>query len=313
MRQEWIADGTQRLDQFLASRTTLSRSRLRRAIDEGCVSVNGIRDLKPALHLKIGDRVLLDCTDLPAEGAFVHPVDLRLPVLFEDKACIVIAKPAGIAVHPGAGMPEDEATILHGVAHLFAERGLPFSTETALVHRLDKDTTGCLLIAKTAAAHRALQEQFASRTTAKTYLALVAGIPDPPAAVIDAPVGRNLTDRTKMSVLRTSASREAKTTYRTVAAGPGCALLACDLHTGRTHQIRVHLAAIGHPLLGDARYASSASERLTQDMELSSLCLHAWKLTFVSPADGGRHTVTAPLPAAFLAALKGVGITPPAD
>jgi 23S rRNA pseudouridine1911/1915/1917 synthase len=311
MQQEWKAEATGRLDAFLSERSSLSRSRLRRAIDDGHVRINGTTATKPAQRVHAGDDVLLLLDDLPTEGAQIAAADLALPVLYEDAVCMVLAKPAGISVHPGAGMPEDEATILHGIAHVFAERNIPFSTETALVHRLDKDTTGCLLVAKTAAAHRALQEQFAKRTTEKTYLTIVAGTPVPPAAMIDAPVGRNLTSRTKMSVLKTATSRDAKTTYRTLATGAGAALLACDLHTGRTHQIRVHLTSIGHPILGDRTYASSASKRLSEELKADTLCLHAWTLSFTSPADSARKTVTMPPPAAFTGVLERCGMPQP--
>jgi 23S rRNA pseudouridine1911/1915/1917 synthase len=311
MQQEWVAEATGRLDAFLTERSSLSRSRLRRAIDSGCVRINGIVAAKPAQRVHAGEHVLLDLGDLPAEGAQITATDLTLPVVYEDDACMVICKPAGISVHPGSGMPEDEATILHGIAHLFEERDIPFSTETALVHRLDKDTTGCLLIAKTAGAHRALQEQFAARTTEKTYLAIVAGIPDPPAAVIDAPVGRNMVSRTKMSVLKTSSSRDARTTYRTLGTGEGAALLACDLHTGRTHQIRVHLSSVGHPILGDHTYGSATSGRLSEELGAKTVCLHAWTLSFTSPAGNKRTTVRVPPPATFAGVLDAAGIELP--
>ena len=213
---ELIVDTPARLDAFLATKTSLSRSRVRKSIDMELVTINGVTELKPARRVKAGDRVEIDIDALPTEGARIEPADLSFEVLYQDAACMVINKPAGIAVHPGTGMAPGEQTILHGIAHLFGNLKIPFSTETALVHRLDKDTTGCLLVAKTAAAHEALQKQFADRTVRKSYLAIVAGVPDPKEAVIDAPVGRNLTDRRRMSVLRTSVSRDAKTTYHTI-------------------------------------------------------------------------------------------------
>lgn len=294
---ELTVDSPARLDAFLASKTSLSRSRVRKAIDMELVTINDKTELKPARKVRAGDVVEIDVDSLPTEGARIEPADLSMDVLYEDDACMVVNKPAGVAVHPATGMPPGEQTVLHGIAYLFSERKIPFSTETALVHRLDKDTTGCLLIAKTAAAHTALQEQFAERTVKKSYMAVVAGVPDPAEATIDAPVGRNLTDRRKMSVLRTSVSREARTTYKTVDASDSAALLKCDLHTGRTHQIRVHLSTIGHPILGDRTYASSTSGKLTEHLGVPGLCLHAAELTFRSPADNGEHTVHAPLPA----------------
>ncbi len=300
-----------RLDAILAGQTSLSRSRVRKAIDLELVTVNGEAMLKPAKKVREGDFVEIDVDALPVEGALVTPIDLRLEILYEDDACMVISKPAGIAVHPGSGMPDDEKTILHGIAWLFLKRGIPFSTETALVHRLDKGTTGCLLIAKTAAAHIALQEQFSSRTVKKFYLAIVSGVPEHREAVIDAPIGRNLTDRTKMSVLQTTVSKDAKTSYVVLDASAECALLRCDLHTGRTHQIRVHLASIGHPLLGDDKYGSSQSNEHSLQCGADHLCLHAHSLAFVSPADNIQHRVRAPLPSFFRDVLTEAGLKVP--
>ncbi|MDD5469765.1 MAG: RluA family pseudouridine synthase [Candidatus Peribacteraceae bacterium] len=304
--QQFPVTAKQRLDLFLVAETGLSRARAQGLIKEGRVKVNDHAVTKVAQVLHAGDRVQVEAAEV-REVAEVAEADLHLEVLYEDDACLVLYKPAGYAVHP-APTTKGEKTILHGVAHLFRVRSLPFSADAVLVHRLDRETTGCLLIAKTAEAHRALQKQFEERTTRKTYLALVAGVPQPPEAVIDAPVGRQLTDRTRMSVFKTSVSREAQTTYRTLTSAHGCALLACDLHTGRTHQVRVHLSSIGHPILGDPTYRSSESEKLTEEFAVQNLCLHAWQLTFRSPADGEKHTVEAPLPATFKTAIQSVGV-----
>ena len=307
---EFTVSTSSRLDAFLTAATSpLSRSQVQRLILDGRVKVNGVVVHKPALRLHEGDRVAVSSFDFAQDDIEVfEPVDLRLPVLYEDDACLVIDKPAGIAVHP-APTTKGEPTILHGIAQMFQKRGLPFSAGTALVHRLDRETTGCLLVAKTPEAHSALQKQFKDRTTVrKTYLALVAGVPDPPSAVIEAPVGRKLTDRTKMSVLKTSVSRDAKTTYRTRQAFDDCALLECDLHTGRTHQIRVHLSSIGHPILGDPTYASQKSEKISQHHDVRNLCLHAWELSFVSPADGEKHEIVAGIPDVLAAVLQLLGV-----
>jgi len=278
----------------------------------GGVEVNGEEVTKPAQKLREGDSVFqkMENEELSRETT-IAPLDLHLPVLYEDKECLVLSKPAGIAVHPGAGMGSEDATILHGIAHLFAERDLPFSRESVLVHRLDKETTGCLLVAKNAQSHLALQKQFAQRSVSKTYLALVAGQPDPPAAMINAPIGRNLTDRTKMSVLRTSISREAKTTYRTLETTGKATLVQCDLHTGRTHQIRVHMSSVGHPVLGDVLYGSSASSAFGKTSGIEGMCLHAWKLRFLSPTKIQEIAVQAPLPLPFTLALEKLHIGSP--
>jgi len=305
---EWLVSYPHRLDSFLAEEgRVLSREKAKRAIEEGHVRVNDVIVKKPAHRLEPGDRVIVsDDASTPTESA-IEPKDLHLEILYEDEQCFVINKPAGYSVHPGAGAI-DEPTILHGVALLFTKMKIPFSSESVLVHRLDKDTTGCLLIAKNPAAHIALQKQFETRTVKKTYLALVAGIPEKSQAKIDAPIGRSSMNPTKMAITGTSTSREAQTTYRIVGKASNVALLECDLHTGRTHQIRVHLAGIGHPVLGDSSYSSALSERVVQEWEVESLCLHAWKLTFESPADAKDHAIEAHLPAQFLEILKKLNI-----
>lgn len=313
MPSEWTVSAPQRLDAFLADQNPeVSRSRIQRAIKEGSVEVNGEEVLRPAHRLKPEDAVfLLSAWEESGRGNPVEPVDLSLPVLYEDVDCMVVDKPAGIAVHPGTGMAPGSATILHGIAHLFLERGILFSSENVLVHRLDKETTGCLLVSKTASAHAALQQQFAERGVRKAYLALVSGQPEPAKALIDSPIGRNLTDRTRMSVLRTSVSREAKTGYRTLETTGAVSLLECDLHTGRTHQVRVHASSIGHPILGDPVYGSAASRALSEEYAVSGMCLHAWKIAFISPSKVKEISVAAPLPLSFVRALEAFGIAVP--
>jgi 23S rRNA pseudouridine1911/1915/1917 synthase len=306
---EWIVSLPERLDVFLAGAAPgVSRNRAQTAIEEGRVTVNEGVVTKPAYRLQEGDAVVLE-DEAPRTSA-IEPVDLHLTVLYEDDVCFALDKPAGIAVHPGAGMAPSEKTLLDGIAYLFKERSLPFSEDAVLVHRLDKETTGCILIAKTREAHTALQEQFANRTVEKMYLALVAGIPQHPQAMIDAPIGRSVSKKTSMAVLGASAAREAQTTYKTLAtsAARNLALLACTLHTGRTHQVRVHLSSIGHPVLGDSTYTNELSERLTQELDIRSLCLHAWKLTFRSPADQKEHAVAAPVASSFTEILRKIGI-----
>ncbi len=288
----------------------ISRIKARDLIKGGAVMVNGRIARKAAAIVGPEDVIEISATGEPVTETRIQAADLKLEVLYEDDACLVINKPAGIPVHPGAGIPRDAVTILHGIVHLFAERGIPFSSASVLVHRLDKDTTGCLLIAKTPAAHKALQMQFEHRTVKKFYLALVAGIPQPPAATIDASIGRSTGDRTKMTILGSSKTREAQTTYRTLATGGNnAALLSCELHTGRTHQIRVHLHGIGHPILGDPTYRTAGSEKLSLASGIDFLCLHAWKLTFVSPADQQEHEVMAPVSQRMKEAMERASIS----
>lgn len=303
-----------RLDAFLAENCSdCSRGQLQKCIKAGDVQVNGTVQKKPSHQLQPDDVVAMADSALANQQSnddniHIEAADLLLEVLYEDEACMVVNKPAGYAVHPGDGMSVDEKTILHGIAYLLEERAAPFVPGSTLVHRLDKDTTGCILVAKTVQAHAELQHQFKDRTVEKVYLALVAGVPKPATAMIDSPIGRNLTDRTRMSVLKTSVSRDAQTTYRTLASHSGASLLECDLHTGRTHQVRVHLHSIGHPILGDTTYTSSESNTLTKDFAVRSLCLHAYKLDFTSPASGERITVQSKLPDTFISALEAAGM-----
>lgn len=292
-----------RLDQFLTAKAGIkSRGEAQRLIQAGLVTVNG-KVLKKA-SAKVSEIDKLEWKDFPvAPVPKAAKVSVKLPVLFEDNHCMVINKPAGVSVHPGSGMEPDEETILSALKPLFRERKLPFSEPEILVHRLDKETTGCLLIAKNPKAHLALQKQFADRTVSKTYLAFVSGIPSPAAAMIDAPIGRNATNRTTMSVLQATAAREARTTYRTLGTAKGAALLACELHTGRTHQIRVHLKSIGHPILGDTTYNTDVSGDLAVKLDIDFLCLHAWKLEFKSPS-GKKVAVKCPPLKNLAAVLK---------
>ena len=298
---EYRVSEPMRLDVFLALQKEIkSRSFGKRLAEDGLVLVNGKAQKKVSMHLESGDTVLV--YDNPKKLAAKQKAaasTVPLEILYEDDACMVINKPAGISVHPGSAMEEDELTILAFLEHHFGTHGLPFSAGETLAHRLDKETTGCLLIAKQSKAHLLLQNQFRDRTVRKTYLALVAGVPAHKRAVIDSPIGRHVSERTRMSVLRSMSGRDAKTEYRTIATSGDVALLECDLHTGRTHQIRVHLSTIGHNLLGDRKYPSSAAQKLEDELAVKSLCLHAWKLSFDSPGTGKRVDVKAPVPEAL--------------
>ncbi len=293
-----VTGGGLRLDQFLAQQEGIkSRSAAAKLIDAGNVRVNGAKEKRSSTLMREGDKVTYDLprgAEVPSESGKTTP----LPILHEDDHCFVIRKPAGLAVQPGTGMEEGEETVISALKPLFRERNLPFSEAEVLVHRLDKDTTGCLLIAKTPEAHMKLQEQFAGRTVEKAYLALVSGQPNPASAIIDAPIGRHGNERTKMSVMQPIGARESRTTYRTIGKAQGVALVECDLHTGRTHQIRVHMQSIGHPVLGDDTYCTKASKDVSKDVGADFMCLHAWKLSFKSPS-GKKVSVQCPLPKRF--------------
>lgn len=303
MRQtEWLeapSGSGMRLDLLLATIPAIkSRSAAQKMIEGGLVRLSGKKELRASRILRANDCVEY-MLPAPAKIPDVAGINQKLPVLYEGDDCLVIEKPSGIAVHPGNGISLNDATILDGIRFLFRERKLPFSQSEVLVHRLDKETTGCLLIAKNPKAHMALQKQFESRTVEKFYLALVAGVPSPKAATIDAPIGRHTGDRTRMSIVQVGKTRNAATTYRTLASAHGIALLSCELHTGRTHQIRVHLSSIGHPILGDEKYQTTVSLKVTAAMQVDFLCLHAWKLSFLSPSSKKKVSVVCPLPKRF--------------
>ncbi len=308
----WVVSAPERLDVFLTREAgALSRGKVQQAITDGKVFINDEVAEKIAFRLQEGDKVELRGDMIEADAGNIEPLNLELTVLYEDDACMVIDKPAGIAVHPGAGMLPGEETILHGIAFLFEERGLPFSSDAVLVHRLDRDTTGCLLVAKTPEAHLMLQKQFETRTINKQYLAIVAGVPSQTKAMIDSPIGRSSGDRIKMGITRMNAPREAQTGYEVLSSSQHASLILCELFTGRTHQIRVHLQAIGHPLLGDDKYGNQLSERIAEEHGIDSLCLHAWKLAFESPADKKRHAVESSISQTMTSAMKKLGLKKP--
>jgi 23S rRNA pseudouridine1911/1915/1917 synthase len=288
-----------RLDAFLAAEHPgQSRSVWKRFIEEGRVEVDGRAAEKPGLVLKSGMAI---AATIP-EAAPSHLVgeDIPIAILFEDPHLAVVLKPAGIVVHPGHGARQ--GTLVHALlGQQLALAPAGGAERPGIVHRLDKDTSGLLLIAKTDAAHRGLAAMFARREIQKTYLALVWGRPTPPAGRIDDAIGRSRRDPTKMTV-RASHARAATTIYRTAETLPGATLLEIDLVTGRTHQIRVHFAARRHPVIGDTRYGG-APWKLLRDPErrevytsFHRLALHATRLAFTHPVTGEPMSFSAPLP-----------------
>lgn len=305
----FVAKDAMRLDLLLVKEGGgRSRAEAQRLIDAGLVRLCGRVVKKASATVRTGDHVEYEELPPSPSETVIGVEDLHLPILYEDSVCLVINKPAGLSVAPGAGRKPGTPTVLHGIAHLFSERHIPFSHDRVLVHRLDKETTGCLLVAKNPDAHSLLQQQFMSRQVRKVYLALVAGIPSPREAIIDAPVGRNIHRKTTMSIIGTRKPREAQTLYRVIGSHGDVALLQCEPRTGRTHQIRVHCAAIGHPILGDRQYTSGKAQKFRHAYEIPSLCLHAWRLTFTSPADQREHEVVAPPPPAFREVMRKVGM-----
>jgi len=276
--------GGLRLDQALARLFhQYSRNRLQAWLEQGHIKVDGKR-LSPRHAVTGGERVVLEPPRLP-DAASPRAQRMPLKIVFEDDALIVIDKPVGLVVHPGAGQPD--RTLMNGLlAHAPALAGVP---RAGIVHRLDKDTSGLLVVAKTVVAQASLVEQLASRTVRRTYLALVQG--DPPASgVIDAPVGRDPRARTRMAV--THRGKESRTTYRVVERFGAAALVECRLDTGRTHQIRVHFQHIRHPLVGDTVYRRGTRHGINFPRQ----ALHAAELSLVHPSSRETMTWRSPLP-----------------
>lgn len=284
----------ERLDAHLARAfPDLSRARLRQLLEQGRLTVSGRTADKPALRLKGGEEVALDVP--PPAPAEPQPQDLPLRVLHEDQDLLVLDKAAGMVVHPAAG--HADGTLVNALLHRVKDlRGVGGELRPGIVHRLDRDTSGCLVVAKHEQALRELQKAFAGRDVHKRYLAIVHGVPRAAKATIDTPYGRHPTQRKKFTG-RLKAAKRAVTGYEVLERFPAAALLEVALHTGRTHQIRVHLAEAGHPLLGDALYGRRRTEVIGRQ------ALHAWKLDFPHPRSGERMSFEAPPPPDFTAAL----------
>jgi 23S rRNA pseudouridine1911/1915/1917 synthase len=288
----------ERLDRWLARRLpALSRARLQALIAAGAVLLDG-RVARPSARVKAGEVVSVT---VPAPDAAVpQPEDIPLAVVYEDPHLVVVDKPAGLVVHPGAGTAAGTLVnaLLHRVKDLSGVGGV---LRPGIVHRLDRGTSGLIVVAKDDATHQDLARQFASRSVEKEYLAVVLGRPRRATGTIEAAIGRDPVHRKRMSV-RAPRGRAARTTYTVAELLDGSALLQVRIHTGRTHQIRVHLASIGHPVAGDAVYGGrrlpgNASTRLREVLAaLDRPALHAARLAFRHPITGERVSFESPMP-----------------
>ncbi|HJT82757.1 MAG TPA: RluA family pseudouridine synthase [Chthoniobacterales bacterium] len=288
-----------RLDRFLAGQVPqFSRSRLQQLIRKGAVTVNG-GTMRPRDAARQGDTVRI-AEPLP-EKSDIRPQPIPLEVLFEDDDLIVLNKPAGLVVHPGAG--HREHTLVNALLHHCPSlSGIGGEERPGIVHRLDKETSGCLVVAKNDETHRHLSAQFGARTVQKSYLALVAGKLRRPSGSIEEKIGRHPVHRQRMSVT-SRRGREAKTDYRVLASGRDMSLVQCELHSGRTHQIRVHLHHLGHPVLGDKVYGAKTAGHFPRQM------LHAWKLAFQHPRTREWRQFEAPIPDDFRETMAAAGLT----
>ena len=293
---EIIADG-RRLDVLLSEAAGLTRSRVASLMEDGQVAVDGAVQTKAGFKAKAGQVVTLV---IPApKPAVPQAQDIPLTILYEDDDLAVVVKPCGMVVHPAAG--NEDGTLVNALLHhLDSLGGIGGELRPGIVHRLDKDTSGLLLVAKNDAAQLALSEQLSARTMEKHYRALVEGAPREDSGRVEAAIARSKKDRKKMAV--DDEGREAITEWTVLQRGRGVALLDVHILTGRTHQIRVHMRHIGHPVCGDPIYGSQKGAKVPR------LMLHAYSLTFTHPASGERMTFTADLPAEFLRGMKSNGI-----
>lgn len=289
-------DAGARLDVFLAGRFgQFTRSRIKTLIEDGLVKVNG-RLAKAGLKLSAGDAVELDVPE-PREAA-AKPEEIPLDIVYEDSSLLVINKSRGLVVHPAAG--NETGTLVNALLNHCADlSGIAGVLKPGIVHRLDKDTTGLLVVAKNDRAHLSLSKQIAEKSAKRIYLALVEGNVAEDRGRVDAPLGRSRADRKKIAVIKEG--RQAATEYFVLERFGDCTLVECHLETGRTHQIRVHMKHIGHPVAGDPVYGIR-KQRFNVDGQL----LHAARLEFTHPETGGRMAFSAPLPEDFERVLEGL-------
>lgn len=284
-----------RLDRYLAARLPeLSRTRIQELIDEGRVHVDG-RSARRAQRLAAGQAV--EAEILPRPPLAAVPEDIPLEILYEDEDVVVVNKPAGMVVHAGAGAAQGTLVnaLLHRLGGLSTVGG---GLRPGIVHRLDRGTSGALVVARHDAAHRQLAEQFRARRVAKSYLALVHGVLPRETGTISLPIARDLRRRTRMTA-RGRAGREARTDWRVLARLDGFTLVEAGLRTGRTHQIRAHFSALGHPVVGDTLYGAPRRARAGRQAlpPLGRNFLHAARIAFLHPRHAAMVEVRAPLPA----------------
>lgn len=291
-----LGETPKRLDLFLANREpTLSRSALQRLISEGRIRINGL-PVKPSQKIKPGDRIALE---IPRpEPLELKPEPIPLDVLYEDQTILVLNKPAGLVVHPAPG--HWSGTLVNALLHHFDSPEGSLSTiggkeRPGLVHRLDKETSGVMVVAKTDEAHRSLAAQFKQHSITRVYEALTWGAINKPEGMIELAIGRDMKERKKFST-RTARPKASATVYRVIRRlGKLATLVELFPQTGRTHQIRVHLAALGHPALGDPTYGGRKVREL-EGVAIPRVMLHARTLGFLYPATGRRMEFSSPLP-----------------
>ena len=294
-----VTENSDRLDRYLSQELSdLSRSRIQQLIEQGHVQINNLICTSKKINLKTGDLITLE---IPAvQPLAIIAENIPLDILYEDDELIIINKPAGLVVHPAPGHPD--GTLVNAIlAHCPNLPGIGGIQRPGIVHRLDKDTTGAIAIAKTDLAYQHLQAQLQAKTARREYLGLIYGVPKTETGSIDLPIGRNPQDRKRMAIVSIEdGGRNAVTHWRVKERFGNYTLIHFQLETGRTHQIRVHSAKMGHPLVGDPIYSSGHS----LGVNLPGQALHAWKLQLQHPVSGNLVEVTAPLPRSFATLLE---------
>jgi len=290
--------GGQRLDKALAEASGLSRERIKALLAEGAITIAGTPATSPSAKAAEGAPFAIRLP--PATEPHAAPQAIPLTIVYEDADLLVVDKPAGMVVHPAAGNPD--GTLVNALLHHCAGQlsGIGGVARPGIVHRIDKDTSGLLVVAKSDKAHEGLARQFADHSITRAYIAVTNGHPQPPAGTIAERLGRSDSDRKKMAVLPKDSSRgkHAVTHYKTLERLRGAALIECRLETGRTHQVRVHLLSIGHPLLGDPVYGrtSSTLRPILRELGFARQALHAAELGFIHPVSGEHMHFSSPLP-----------------
>jgi len=299
-----------RLDRALAaSIPTLSRERLKSLIRSGAVDSGGTLLRDPALKVRGTENLQLAVPE--PEPARNEPQDIPLRVVFEDEHLLVVDKPAGLVVHPAAG--NRDGTLVNALLHHCGGSlsGIGGVARPGIVHRIDKDTSGLLVVAKTDVTHEGLARQFAAHSIDRRYLAIVSGVPKTADGTVDAPLARSATNRKKIAIVAGRRGKRAVTHWRRVSVLRDAALVECRLETGRTHQVRVHMASIGHPLVGDPVYgrAGKTHGKLLKELQFHRQALHAAELGFIHPVTKRRLSFASAMPADMQQLFKALGVS----
>jgi 23S rRNA pseudouridine1911/1915/1917 synthase len=295
----YVEDSGERIDRYLADELPeLSRSRIQTLIEQGCIQLNQKPCASKKIAIKEGDYITINIPE--AEPLQLQAENIPLNVLYEDEQLIILNKPAGLVVHPAPGHPN--GTLVNALlTHCPNLPGIGGVQRPGIVHRLDKDTTGAIVVAKTEQAHQHLQAQLKAKTARREYFGIVYGVPKTESGTINLPIGRNPSDRKKMAVVPLEkGGREAITHWQVHERLGNYTLVLFQLETGRTHQIRIHSAQIGHPIVGDPLYSAARSI----GVNLSGQVLHAWKLKLQHPITEESVEAIAPLPEQFVKLLE---------